>query len=455
MRNLNEKCAVIAISNTHDFDVSRLAYLGLWSMQHRGQDSSGIASDDGIKLHVHKKTGLVSHAYDDASLASLKGRAAIGHNRYATAGGHSPLLNQPFENDGLRFAFAHNGNLPFTDKLREYATVNQLFTPDLNDSGLMALALSNELKKSDSIKKALSACWPLFTGAFSCVGLYKGQAFAFRDSYGIRPLSIGKTDHGYVVASETVALDIIGAEFERDVNPGELIVFSGDAMESFRIAKGSLRVDAFEFVYLARPDSDIAGRNVYSARYRAGRALARHAPVKADVVFGIPDSGSSAAVGFAAESGIPYEPGLLKNRYIGRTFIEPEKIRKETIQLKFNVISDAVRGKDIALLDDSLVRGNTLKFVVGLLRNHGAKQIHVRIASPPIKYPDFYGIDTPNSGDLIANEYTEDQIADFIHADSVAFLPLDDLVESIGLPKEQLNLSSFDGLYPIDVPGLV
>jgi amidophosphoribosyltransferase len=452
MRNLNEKCAVIAVSNAHDFDVARLAYLGLWSMQHRGQDSSGIASHDGIKLHIHKKTGLISQVYDDASLGGLKGRVAVGHNRYATAGGNSPLLNQPYESDGIGFAFAHNGNLPYTDKLKQYAIENQLFTPDLNDSGLMALALSNELKKTDSLEESLTNCWPLFTGAFSCVGLYKDKAFAFRDEHGIRPLSIGKTDHGYIVASETVALDIIGADLVRDIRPGELVMLSGDTLESVQIAEGNLHVDAFEFVYLARPDSVIAGRNVYSARYRAGEALAKRSPVKADVVFGVPDSGSSAAAGYARASGIPYEPGLLKNRYIGRTFIEPEKIRKDTVQLKFNIIADAVNGKNIVLIDDSLVRGNTLKFVIGLLKGHGAKSVHVRIASPPVKFPDFYGIDTPHSNDLIANEYSEGQIAEIIHADSLTYLSIPELVHSIGLPKNQLNLSSFDGVYPIDVP---
>jgi amidophosphoribosyltransferase len=452
MRNLNEKCAVIAISNAQDFDVARLAYLGLWSMQHRGQDSSGIASHDGIKLHLHKKDGLVSQVYDDASLGGLKGKVAIGHNRYATAGGHSPLLNQPYENDGLGFAFAHNGNLPYTDKLKHYALENELFTSELNDSGLMALALSNELKKTGSIEEAVRACWPLFTGAFSCVGLYKDKAFAFRDSHGIRPLSIGKSDQGYVIASETVALEIIGAELVRDVNPGELVIIKEDKLESVQIADGKLHVDAFEFVYLARPDSMIAGQSVYSARYRAGEALAKLAPVEADVVFGVPDSGMSAAAGFAKASGIPHEPGLLKNRYIGRTFIEPEKIRKDTVQLKFNVIKDVVADKDIVLIDDSLVRGNTLKFVIKQLKKYGAKKVHVRIASPPVKFPDFYGIDTPNGLDLIANEYEEAQIAEIIRADSLAYLPLKELVKSINLPKSQLNLSSFDGVYPIDVP---
>ncbi|MDQ3065205.1 MAG: amidophosphoribosyltransferase, partial [bacterium] len=237
--------------------------------------------------------------------------------------------------------------------------------------------------------------------------------------------------------------------------PGELVIMSEDTLESVQISEGKERVDAFEFVYLARPDSIIAGQNVYTARYRAGQMLAKLAPVKADAVFCVPDSGSSAAVGYAQASGIPYEPGLLKNRYIGRTFIEPEKIRKETVQLKFNIITDAVNGKDIILVDDSLVRGNTLKYVIGLLKSHGAKSVHVRIASPPVKFPDFYGIDTPTSHDLIANEYSESQIAEIIRADTLFYLPLPELIKSIGLPKSRLNLSSFDGIYPIEVPYVV
>ncbi len=452
MRSINEKCAVIAISNSKDFDVARLAYLGLWSMQHRGQDSSGIASFDGIKLHIHKKAGLVSSVYDDDSLTRLRGQIAIGHNRYATAGGQHPGFNQPYEQEGIQFAFAHNGNLPYTEKLKEYAVEHDLFAPDLNDSGLMALALGNELKKSGDIAKALKTCWPLFTGAFSCVGLYKDKVFAFRDDHGIRPLSIGKSDHGYVVASETVAIDIIGADFYRDVLPGELVILHQESITSVQISKGSQHVDAFEFVYLARPDSSVGGKSVYGARHRAGEILAETAPVEADIVVGVPDSGLPSAIGFSKVSGIPYELGLLKNRYIGRTFIEPEKIRKNTVQLKFNVIGEVVKDKRIVLIDDSLVRGNTLKYIIKILRAHGAHEIHVRLASPPVKYPDFYGIDTPRGTDLIAAEYTRQQIMEIINADSLEYLSLDNLVKSIGLPKQQLCLSSFNGEYPIPVP---
>lgn len=452
MRNINEKCAVIAVSNSKDFDVARLAYLGLWSMQHRGQDSSGIASFDGMKLHIHKKAGLVSSVYDDAALTHLRGRVAIGHNRYATAGGQHASFNQPYVQPSLHFAFAHNGNLPYTEKLKEYAVANDLFDPDLNDSGLMALALGNELRKSGDIATALKVCWPLFTGAFSCVGMYGDKVFAFRDDHGIRPLSIGKSDHGYVVASETVAIDIIGADFYRDVLPGELVILHEDQIESVQINKGSQHLDAFEFVYLARPDSKVGGKSVYGARHRAGEILAEVTPVKADIVVGIPDSGLPSAVGFSKVSGIPYELGLLKNRYIGRTFIEPEKIRKSTVQLKFNVIDEVVRDKSIVLIDDSLVRGNTLKHIIKVLRKHGAREIHVRLASPPVKYPDFYGIDTPRGNDLIAAEYNKDEIMAIIGADSLEYLSLDNLVKSIGLPKKELCLSSFDGNYPIPVP---
>ena len=454
MRGINEKCAVIAVTNKKDFDVARLAYLGLWSMQHRGQDSSGIASYDGVKLHVHKKAGLVSHVYDEEALGKLRGQIAIGHNRYTTGGGSDEMYNQPYHNQSLSFAFAHNGNLPSTAKLQEYADDNQLFSEGFNDSGLMALALGNELKKSGDVRRAVKACWPLFTGAFSCTGLYGDTVFAFRDSHGIRPLSLAKTDHGYIIASETVAFDIIGAEFIRDIAPGELITIRDNQLESIIINPGKLTIDAFEFIYLARPDSQVAGKSVYSARLRAGEALAKIAPVKADVVIGIPDSGQPAATGYAYGTSIRHELGLLKNRYIGRTFIEPEKIRRSSVELKFNVIREIVDGRSIILVDDSLVRGNTLKHVVQKLRHYGAKEIHVRIASPPIKFPDYYGIDTPNLDSLIARQYSEAEITKIIDADSLAYLPLDTFITSTGLPKSQLCLSSFNGEYPIEVPSV-
>lgn len=452
MRSINEKCAVIGVSNTRDFDVARLAYLGLWSLQHRGQDSSGIASYDGVKLHVHKKHGLVSQVYDEESLAGLKGQVAIGHNRYSTSGGKDDAYNQPYYYISINFAFAHNGNLPFTDKLEEYLLQNDVSHDGYNDTGLMSLALRQELKKTKSIEAAVKNCWPLFTGAFSCVALYSDTLFAFRDSHGIRPLSIGKTSHGYVVASETVAFDIIGADYIRDILPGELVCINGDELESFQITKGEEKIDAFEFVYLARPDSRIAGMSVYTARYKAGRELAKASKTEADVVIATPDSGLSAATGYAHESGIPLEFGLLKNRYIGRTFIEPEKIRKNSVELKFNVIVESVAGKRVILVDDSLVRGNTLKYVIGLLKSYGAREVHVRIASPPVKYPDFYGIDTPKNNDLIASEYSEEEITQIIKADSLEFLGLDSFIKSTGLPKSRLNLSSFNGVYPIPVP---
>lgn len=452
MRSINEKCAVIGVSNTHDFDVARLAYLGLWSMQHRGQDSSGIASHDGVKLHVHKQNGLVSQVYDESSLAKLRGQVAIGHNRYSTSGGKDEAHNQPYFNESLQFAFAHNGNLPYVDELKTYLLKEGIDHDGFNDTGLMSLALGNELKSSSSVASAVKTCWPLFTGAFSCVGLYGEMLFAFRDSYGIRPLALGRTKHGYVVASETVALDIIGADFIREVKPGELLCIQGNDLSSHQIAQGQEKVDAFEFVYLARPDSRISGMSVYMARYRAGQFLAKKDEIDADVVIPTPDSGLSAATGYAQQSGVTLEYGLIKNRYIGRTFIEPEKIRKKSVELKFNVIVESVARKKVVIVDDSIVRGNTLRYVVALLRSYGAKEVHVRIASPPVKYPDFYGIDTPKENDLIAAEYSIEEITKIIKADSLKFLTVDEFVKSTGLPKSRLNLSSFTGEYPISVP---
>lgn len=452
MRSINEKCAVIGVTNTHDFDVARLAYLGLWSMQHRGQDSSGIASYDGVKLHVHKKHGLVSQVYDESALTSLKGQTAIGHNRYSTSGGKDDVYNQPYFHEAHSFAFAHNGNLPLLEKITTHLVNEGHAVDGLNDTGLMSLALINQISKGKSLTEAVKHCWDLFTGAFSCVGLLGDTMFAFRDHHGIRPLAIGRTSHGYIVASETVALDIIGADFIRDVLPGELIMIKGDSLSSVQIKSGVEMIDAFEFVYLARPDSRIAGRSVYTARYHAGKALAKDSACDVDVVVPVPDSGIAAATGYAHELNLPLELGLLKNRYIGRTFIEPEKIRKSSVELKFNVIVEIIAGKRVVLIDDSLVRGNTLKYVIALLKNYGAKEVHVRIASPPVKYPDFYGIDTPKHNDLIASEYTVDETKDIIKAESLSYLPLKDFIASTGLSKQQLNLSSFTGEYPIPVP---
>lgn len=452
MRSINEKCAIIAVSHNDYEEVARNVYLGLWSMQHRGQDSSGIASFDGSTLHSHKSSGLVSQVYDEESLASLKGTVAVGHNRYSTSGGNDDFLNQPFINSGLDFAFAHNGNLPYTEKLREYMQENQISINGHNDSGLMSLALANELKKHDSIKQAVKAVWDLFTGAFCCVGLYKDEIYAFRDQHGIRPLSIGQTSNGYVVASETAALDTIGAEYVRDVKPGELITIKGDSLKSTMIKRGSQKLDAFEFVYLARPDSRLSGQSVYAARRRAGELLAQADPVDADVVIGVPESGVPPAAGFAQESGIPFVQGVIKNRYIGRTFIEPEKIRKQTVELKFNIIDEVVEGKKVVLIDDSIVRGNTTKHLIKQLKDHGAAEIHLRISSPPVKYPDYYGIDTPSGRGLLAHEYSVDEIATYLGADSLAYLSLDDFVASTGLSVNQLCLSCFNGDYPIAVP---
>lgn len=451
--SINEKCAVIAVSNSQDFDVSRLAYLGLWALQHRGQDSSGIASFNGSRLHIHKKRGLVSQVYDETALDELKGQVAIGHNRYSTSGGDDSFLNQPFVNEGIGFAFAHNGNLPYTDKLKEYAIARDLEIDGHNDSALMAISLQNELKANGgNIELAVKTCWPLYTGAFCCVGMQKRTLFAFRDSHGIRPLSLGKTNHGYVIASETAALDIIGATYIRDVKPGELIIIEQNEIKSRQIAPGKEQLDAFEFVYLARPDSKLAGKSLFSIRKKAGELLAHSAPAKADIVLSAPDSGTPAAIGYSEASGIPLGHGLIKNSYIGRTFIEPEKIRRSSVELKFNVITEVVAGKRIVLVDDSIVRGNTLKHLTKLLRQHGAKEVHLRSASPPVKFPDFYGIDTPRGTDLIAHDYTVSEICKMIGADSLAYLRVDDLVKSTGLPRSRLCLSSFTGEYPIAVP---
>ncbi len=421
-------------------------------MQHRGQDSSGIASSDGNRLHVHTGSGLVSGVYDEPALDGLKGQLAIGHNRYSTSGGHDDSLNQPLIDHDMTFAFAHNGNLPYIDKLKKRAEALGLETDGKNDSSLMAMVLAAEIKTTGSLVAGLTNCWPLFTGAFSCVGLYQDQLFAFRDEHGIRPLGLGRTDHGFVIASETVAMDIIGADFVRDVKPGELVVIKAGQLRTHQIATGNEQLDAFEFVYLSRPDSRLCGQSLYSARYRAGQALAKLFPADADVVLSVPESGIPAATGYAHQSGIDFQYGILKNRYIARTFIEPEKIRRSSVELKFNLVVEIIAGKNIVLVDDSLVRGNTLKHLIKILKDYGAKAVHVRIASPPVKYPDYYGVDTPDHNDLLASTKSEPEICQLIGADSLAYLPLDDFIKSTNLPADRLCLSCFNGEYPIPVP---
>lgn len=450
MKNdLNEKCAVFGIFGSNES--ARETYFGLFSLQHRGQEHSGIATTDGKKLYLHKDAGLVSQIYTEDILKKLPGFAAIGHNRYSTSSGIEVEYAQPFLYDNL-FAFGHNGNLPSVKALVDFLKKNNEITENYSDSRLMTEAIGVYMKRGETLPDAIAEAYPLFTGAFSAVALGHDCMVAFRDPCGIRPLVLGKKGNQTIISSETCALETIGAEFIREIEPGEMVVITSNGIESKQIAKKNPRLDIFEYVYFARYDSVIAGKSVYEVRKNLGKALAREHKLDVDMVIPVPETAISAALGYAEESGIPFEMAISKNRYINRTFIEPtQDVREEKVKLKLTPLEGIIRGKRIAVMDDSIVRGTTSKQIVKMLFDAGAKEVHFLVSSAPIKFPDFYGIDTPNQSELIGSKKTIDEICKFLGANSLSYLSIDGMVEATGLPKGSLSLSSFDGVYPIDI----
>ena len=444
---IHEKCAVFGIYGLEN--AAKLTYFGLWALQHRGQESSGIATSDGKKLYRHAAFGLVANVYNDDDLLGLKGTTAIGHNRYSTNGGSDPQFNQPYVSSDRILALAHNGNLPLLDKLAKFLSANNIDHSEMNDSGMMTAAIDHQLSSGASINEAIEKVFPLLEGAFSVTAIHENKLIAFRDQYGIRPLSLAKLDGGYVVASETCAFDTIGAEFIRDIEPGELIVIDESGVTSHQIAKPDLKFDIFELVYFARPDSMLMGKNVSSIREKYGIQLAKEYKFDADIVVPVPDSSIPAALGYSRASGIPFEMALIKNRYINRTFISPtQELRERDVMLKLNPIVDLLKGKKIVLVDDSIVRGTTMKKVVKMLRGVGVKEINLLISSPPVKYPDFYGIDTPSQKDLIASRMSVKEIRQWLGVDWLGYLSYDGMIEATGVPRSKLCTSCFDGKYP-------
>ncbi len=448
--NLHEKCAVIGVFDPEG-DAARLSFYGLWALQHRGQESSGIAASDGKKLRRHTGSGLVSSVYDAPDIDKLAGDFAIGHNRYSTSGDGDACHIQPFHDKENDFAFAHNGNLPDCTKLIRFLEKHDIDTSSYSDSSLMQKAISVFLDQGLSLPNAIQKAWPLFTGVFSAVALSKNTLVAFRDRYGVRPLSIGKIGKsGFVVASETCAFDTIGAEFLRDVEPGEMIIIDENCLKSIQVETPDEKLDIFEFVYFARPDSVIAGQTVHEVRKEMGRQMAREFDIDADLVVPVPDSGIPAAIGYAEESGIPFEMGLVKNRYIHRTFIRPTaELREHDLKLKLNAVRASIRGKRVILVDDSVVRGSTMVKLVNLVKNAGAREVHLAVSSPPVKFPDFYGINTPDIDELIATQMSIPQMTKHFGADSLNFLSLKGTISATGLPARRLNKSCFDGKYPV------
>lgn len=447
---LKEKCAVFGCYGSPE--AARLTHYGLWALQHRGQESSGIASFDGEELHRHADFGLVAQVYSDEDLAKLSGSVAIGHNRYSTNGGSDPQFNQPYVSlTSQPFALAHNGNLPLVDKLEAFLDEANIQHAGMNDSGMMTAAIDYRLKQGDDIVTAVRTVFPLLQGIFSVTALYGNTLIAFRDKYGVRPLSLGKleTGGGWVVASETAAFDLVGAQFERDIEPGELIIINENGVESHTIAPAQLRFDVFELIYFARPDSVLLGKTVSSVREEYGKQLAKEFPVDADIVVPVPDSAIPAALGYSRASGVPFEMALIKNRYINRTFIRPtQALRERDVTLKLNPIIELLKGRRIVLIDDSIVRGTTMKKVVKMLRRVGVKEIHLLISSPPVKFPDYYGINTPRQEDLIGSHMTVEEIREELGVDFLGYLSYEGMIDATGIPAEQLCTSCFDGNYP-------
>lgn len=457
-----EACGVFGVWAPGE-DVANLTYFGLYALQHRGQESAGIAVSDGRKILVYKDMGLVSQVFNESNLAGLRGHIAVGHTRYSTTGASVWANAQPtFRATPVgSIALAHNGNLTNTGELaRILAGLSErsgeipLTVPPssaTSDTDLVTALLAANLEQS--LENAALTVLPQVSGAFSFVFMDETTLYAARDPHGLRPLALGKLEHGWVVASETAALDIVGAAYVRDIEPGELLAIDEQGPRTVRFAEPRPRFCVFEFVYLARPDSHFGGRNVHAARVAIGRRLAQEAPADADLVMPTPDSGTPAAIGYAEESGIPYAAGLVKNAYVGRTFIQPtQSLRQLGIRLKLNPLREVIRGKRLVVVDDSIVRGNTQRAVVRMLREAGATEVHVRISSPPVKWPCFYGIDFATRAELIANGLAVDEIRRSLGADSLGYVSLDGLIAATGMRKEHLCRACFDGEYPTVVP---
>jgi amidophosphoribosyltransferase len=451
-----DECGVFGVWAPGE-EVAKLTFYGLYALQHRGQESAGIATSDGERIFVYKDMGLVSQVFTESDLATLTGNLAIGHCRYSTTGSSTWNNAQPTlraTNHGT-LALAHNGNLTNTGDLAEkLAKITTNSDDGLNattDTEIMtALIAAQEGKNFES--SALEVL-PQLKGAFSIVFMDEHTLYAARDHHGVRPLVIGKLEHGWVVASESAALDIVGASFVREVEPGEFIAIDQNGLRSHHWATPEPKGCIFEYVYLARPDTSISGRNVHATRVAVGEQLAKEHPAIADLVIPVPESGTPAAIGYAKESGIPYGMGLVKNSYVGRTFIQPSQtIRQLGIRLKLNPLREIIEGKRIVVVDDSIVRGNTQRALVRMLREAGALEIHVRISSPPVKWPCYYGIDFASRAELIAAGLETEEIRRSIGADSLGYVSMEGLIAATTIAEDKLCTACFSGRYPIQIP---
>ncbi len=452
---MKEFCGVFGIYNNPN--AAYYTYLGLYALQHRGQESAGIAVTNGERITYHRNFGLVSSVFNNESLRKLTGHVAVGHNRYSTSGASdSPDNIQPivvsYKNGQM--AIAHNGNLVNALELREQLEEEGSIFRGTSDSEVI-VHLIVKSKKRKFLERLMDALSKL-KGAYSLLVMTNKKLIAIRDPWGFRPLCMGELDGSPVFASETCAFDLIGARYIRDVEPGEVVLIENDQMKSYRIpgSEGARRSQCiFEFVYFARPDSKIFGKSVYEVRKEFGRLLARENPVEADIVIPVPDSGVVPALGYSHESGIPFEMGLIRNHYVGRTFIKPQqKMRDIGVKVKLNPVPGLLKGKRIVVIDDSIVRGTTSRKIVRMLRDAGAKEVHMRISSPPTRWPCYFGIDTPTRDQLIASSHSVEEICKYIEADSLGYLSLEGMIRAAGGDGMGYCTACFKGDYPINVP---
>ncbi|WP_059104465.1 amidophosphoribosyltransferase [Shouchella shacheensis] len=455
IKGLNEECGVFAVWGHKD--AAQITYYGLHSLQHRGQEGAGIVVTDGETLSAHKGLGLVNDVFNPDILDGLHGKGAVGHVRYATAGGGGYANVQPlfFNSQRGGLALAHNGNIVNANSLKHQLESQGSIFQSTSDTEVLAhlIKRSGYYTLEDQLKNSLA----VLKGAYAFAVMNERQLMVANDPNGLRPLSIGRLGDAYVVASETCAFDIVGATHEREVVPGELIIIDDTGLRSERfVSAGNRAICSMEYVYFARPDSNIDNINVHTARKNLGKQLALEFPVEADVVTGVPDSSISAAIGYAEQTGIPYELGLIKNRYVGRTFIQPsQELREQGVKMKLSPVRGVVEGKRVVMIDDSIVRGTTSRRIVRMLREAGALEVHVRISSPPIKNPCFYGIDTSTTEELIASQHSVEEMRELMGADTLAFLSTDGLKEGIGRSPEMNNcgqcLACFTGEYPTEI----
>ena len=448
---MRESCGVFGVYAS-GINVAQTVFFALFALQHRGQESAGIAVTDGDGIKLHTNMGLVSQAFTENDLALLKGYIGIGHNRYSTSGSSRPVNAQPIiaKADGLTIALAHNGNIINFELLRDELQQRGYHFHTSSDSEIIAnLILASP---GQNWQKKIEYAMHRLQGAYSLVILTEDKLIGVRDSLGVRPLCLGTIDNGWSIASESCALDHIGAQFVREVEPGEIVIIDSQGMKSFKKKNAKKALCIFEYIYFARPDSIIEGKLLYPVREAMGRGLAEEYPIDADFVMGVPDSATASGIGYSNLSAIPYCEGLLKNRYVGRTFIEPDqRIRELGVQLKFNPLSQIIAGKKLIVVDDSIVRGTTTPRVVSLLKKAGAAEIHLRICAPPIRYPCFFGVDMAARWQLIAARKTVPEIREYLGVDSLGYLSLDGLIRAVGLPRDIFCLACFTGAYPIPV----